>query len=108
MKTAAKVALSRLVDRWEQRRNTKLYTSLHQNLDPAKHLSEAADWMCRAQDHGSDRGVSCGAVFGQSFLPSYPEITGYIISTFLELARHYGDETYFRRAVDMGTWEAEI
>jgi len=108
MKTAAKVALSRLVDRWERRRNTKLYTSLHQNLDPAKHLREAADWMCRAQDHGSDRGVSCGAVFGQSFLPSYPETTGYIISTFLELARHYGDETYFRRAVDMGTWEAEI
>ena len=24
------------------------------------------------------------------------------------MARHYGDETYFRRAVDMGTWEAEI
>jgi uncharacterized protein YyaL (SSP411 family) len=108
VKTAIKTTSGRLVDRWERLWNTKLYTSLHQNLDPAKHLREAADWMCRAQDHGSDRGVSWGAVFGQSFLTSYPETTGYIINTFLELARHYGDETYFRRAVDMGDWETEI
>jgi len=108
MMDAIRMAVSRLVDRQQGRRNAKLYTSLHQNLDPEKHLREAADWLSRAQDHGSDRGASRGAFFGQSFLPSYPETTGYIINTFLKLARHCGDETYFQRALEMGAWEAEI
>jgi uncharacterized protein YyaL (SSP411 family) len=108
IKIAAKVALSPLRERWERQQNAGLYTSLHENLDPETHLREAANWMCRAQDHGPDRGVSYGAVFGQSFLPSYPETTGYLISTFLELARYYEDETYFQRAKQMGDWEAEI
>src|ERR1700735_429259 len=108
IKVAAKVALTPLRERWERQQHAGLYTLLHENLEPETHLREAALWMCRAQDHGSDRGVSYGAVFGQSFLPSYPETTGYLIGTFLELARYYGDETYFQRAKQMGDWEAEI
>jgi len=63
------------------------------------------EWVERAQDFGSDRGVSWGTKFGQGFQPSYPETTGYIISTFLELARIFGKSEYRRRAIEMGLWE---
>jgi len=86
----------------------KLYRGLHENTDPERHIGEAADWLKRAQDVGSDRGVSYGAWFGEGFLPSYPETTGYIIPTFLDLAEVYGDEDYRARALDMGDWEIEI
>jgi hypothetical protein len=93
-----------------RKRRTKapLYTSLVSNLDPKAHLREAADWLCRAQDHGKDRGVSYGCVFGEGFLTSYPETTGYIICTFLDLARHYQDERYLQRAIEMGVWENSV
>ena len=109
-RAAARLAASPLVDRWgwERWKRAGLYTRLHSNLDPETHIREAADWMCRAQDHGDDRGVSYGAVFGEGFLPSYPETTGYIINTFLKLASHYGNDDYARRAKEMGRWEAAI
>jgi len=64
--------------------------------------------LCRAQDHPPDRGVSYGARFGEGFLASYPETTGYIIPTFLRLGRRLGDESWYRRATEMGRWEVEI
>ena len=97
-----------LVAAREKREKAHLYTALHSNLDPGVHLIEAAAWLCRAQDFGSDRGVSYGADFGRGFLTSYPETTGYIICTFLDLARHYGSDEYLRRAVEMGEWEASV
>jgi len=72
------------------------------------HIAEAAAWLIRAQDCGEDRGVSYGAQLGNGFLPSYPETTGYIIPTFLELAQHYGDYQYLQRAIEMGKWEVSI
>jgi hypothetical protein len=76
--------------------------------DLDRHLREAADWLVRAQDAGSNRGVSYGADFGGPFLESYPETTGYIIPTFLGLADHYGDASFARRAAEMGRWESEV
>ena len=55
------------------------YTSAHHELDPLTHLRAAAEWLCRAQDWGADDGVSYGCRFGEGFMASYPETTGYII-----------------------------
>ena len=76
--------------------------------DLDRHLHEAAGWLVRAQDAGSNRGVSYGADLGGPFLESYPETTGYIIPTFLTLADQTGDDAFARRAVEMGRWESEV
>ena len=92
----------------EKRRYAGVYSAVHDNLDVEKHLREAAAWIERAQDSGPDRGVAYGTNFGGSFLPSYPETTGYIIPTFLRLARVWNDAAFRERAVGMGDWEAAI
>ena len=84
------------------------YTGLHNNLDLDLHIREAAEWLMRAQDTGSDRGISYGARFGQPFSPSYPETTGYIICTFLDLAEFYGDQRYVQRALEAADWEIAV
>ena len=84
------------------------YAQVGQNFDHAVHIREAAEWLKRAQDAGTDRGVSYGAILGGPFLPSYPETTGYIIPTMLELADHYGDPDFERRAIEMGDWEIAV
>ena len=78
------------------------------NLDVSRHLSEAMDWLKRAQDAGTDRGVAYGTRFGDDFEVSYPETTGYICQTFVEQAALTGDADLLRRAVEMGDWEIEI
>lgn len=108
VKAAVRRIGSPLHEVWERQRRARLYVPSHTQLDPSSHLREAAAWLCRAQDHGSDRGVSYGTEFGKGFMVSYPETTGYIIRTFLDLARHFGDEAYLERAVAMGHWEVDI
>ncbi|HEX4169219.1 MAG TPA: hypothetical protein VHZ55_27470 [Bryobacteraceae bacterium] len=92
----------------ERRQKEGLYTAVHGNIDSELHIREAADWLKRAQDFGTDRGVSYGTEFGAGFLPSYPETTGYIIGTFLTLADYYHDPSFRERAVAMGEWESAI
>ncbi len=89
-------------------RRGSLYHDSPADTDIERHLREAVDWLKRAQDTGADRGVSYGADFGGPFLASYPETTGYIIPTFLKLADYYADESFFRRAIEMGEWESEV
>ncbi len=109
VKTAVNLAVRPLREAQERRRKTPLYTSLHSSLDPDVHLREAAAWLKRAQDHGSDRGVSYGTRLGEGFTAaSYPETTGYIICTFLRLAAHYDEPEYRSRAIEMGNWESAI
>lgn len=109
VKAAVNLAASPLLEAQERRRKLPLYTVLHSNLDPAVHIREAAAWLRRAQDHGTDRGVSYGTKFGEGFTAaSYPETTGYIICAFLDLARYYNDAEYRSRAIEMGEWESAI
>ena len=89
-------------------RRARLYHSCSGDTDHGHHLQEAADWLKRAQDAGSDRGVSYGVDFGGTWKDSYPETTGYIIPTFLKLADYYHDTSFFTRAVEMGRWESAI
>jgi len=76
------------------------------NTDPAVHLKEAIGWLIRAQDSGPDRGISYGVPFGQDFLGSYPETTGYIIPTFLKLSSL--NPSLVTRATEAGNWEVDI
>jgi hypothetical protein len=108
IKSAARLLVSPLKQLKERQIKAPLYTRERSNLDPEIHLKEAVQWLCRAQDFGTDRGVSYGADFGVGFLPSYPETTGYIICTMLDMARHYGKPELRERAIEMGKWEAEI
>lgn len=78
------------------------------NEDVALHLREGAEWLVRAQDAGTDRGVSYGVKFGGPFLKSYPETTGYIIPTFLRLADYYEDDSFAQRAIEMAEWESQV
>jgi hypothetical protein len=85
-----------------------LYSPEVSNLDLDAHLTAAVDWLKRAQDAGEDRGVSYGVRFGSDFEPSYPETTGYICQTFVEMSRKNGDPELIARAMEMGQWEADV
>lgn len=92
----------------ERIRLGRLYHEAHAETNVEQHLQEAIEWLMRAQDAGEDRGISYGAEFGGPFLQSYPETTGYIIPTFLKLADYYRDESFARRASEMGEWESDV
>jgi hypothetical protein len=71
----------------------------------------AAEWLLRAYDAAADGGVSlgyfpCDAENG--WLGSYPETTGYIITSLLEYARQVGVPAVRERALDMARWEARV
>jgi uncharacterized protein YyaL (SSP411 family) len=72
----------------------------------------AADWLLRAQRATSDDGVSLGyfpcSSDGIRWRPSYPETTGYIISSLLSFADRYGDARARNCAIRMARWEADI
>jgi folate-dependent phosphoribosylglycinamide formyltransferase PurN len=72
-------------------------------FDDAAHLRAAAAWLERAQDASGDGGVSGRYRLKSGWTPSYPETTGYIVPTFLQLAEEPGGERFrdrARRAVD--------
>jgi len=71
----------------------------------------AVDWILRAHEATGDGGVSlgyfpCDEVNG--WRASYPETTGYIISSLLEFSRRVGDDRVHEAALRMAHWEAEI
>jgi hypothetical protein len=72
----------------------------------------AAEWLIRAQSATSDDGVSLGYFPCDSktgaWRPSYPETTGYIISTLLAFARRYGATQFLEAAIRMARWEIAI
>lgn len=56
-------------------------------LDPRQHVVAAAQWLAVAQDATGDGGVAGRYRLGNGWSSSYPETTGYLIPTFLALAR---------------------
>lgn len=92
----------------EKKTIAPLYCPDLQNLDCTRHLSEAIEWLKRAQDAGTDRGVSYGARIGGYFDVSYPETTGYICQTFVEQGQLLHDQELIECAIDMGEWEIAI
>src|SRR5207237_4063911 len=62
------------------------------------HLAATLAWLKAAQDATGDGGVSGRFRLDRGWSPSYPETTGYIIPTFLELARRQRDGDLVARA----------
>ena len=71
---------------------------------PEAHLQAAETWLQRAHDRGSDDGVSYGYSLRGGWRPSYRETSGYIATTFFNLARDRGDAGYRDRALRICHW----
>jgi uncharacterized protein YyaL (SSP411 family) len=81
------------------------YLGRAQPKETASHLQAAVEWIYHAQDATPDRGVSHSYVIGGGWLASYPETTGYIIPTLLNINFLTGDAEARRRALEMADWE---
>ena len=84
-------------------------------LEDGLHLKSAAEWLVRAQDANHDAGISYGYYFrGRGLNPiaygwrqNYVETSGYCVETLFDLAKHYHDETYSDRAIQLAHWLCE-
>ena len=71
----------------------------------------AVRWLLQAQEITGNGGVSHGYFpcnGGAGWRHSYPETTGYIITSLLRYAGCYGDEVVRQRALCMAEWEIQI
>ncbi len=81
-----------------------------------EHLAATLDWLLRAHDASGDDGVSAGYhPVRRAWFPSYPETTGYIISTLLRLAERAAAQGASAHAAEikararrMGRWEIGV
>jgi hypothetical protein len=72
-------------------------------------LDAAIAWLCRTHDVTGRAGSSKGFSLIRSWLPAYPETTGYIIGTLLAFARRrQGRDDLVQRAREMGDWERAV
>ena len=79
-----------------------------QRDDPAVHLQAAEDWLKRAHDQNDDDGVSYGYSVRGGWRPSYRETSGYIATTFFDLARQRDDADYRERALRICYWLVSV
>src|SRR5450755_2280312 len=79
--------------------------------ETAMRAAAALQWLFRAQDSTLDRGVSYGYFpisAARGWDVSYPETTGYIMTTLVEYGRRTSWAEPIERARSMALWEAEI
>jgi len=69
-----------------------------------EHLSATVDWLKEAQDVQRDGGVSALYSLARGWHSSYPETTGYIIPTMLNVWEALADEGCYERSVAMAQW----
>lgn len=69
-------------------------------------VQAATAWLCRAQDQSAsaDGGVARDYSLVKGWATSYPETTGYIIPTFIELGRRQQRDDLHQRARRMLDW----
>lgn len=76
------------------------------------HAKAAVNWLLRAQEAGGDGGVALGyfpcARETPGWRPSYPETTGYIITSLLSYSKRYSDNGVAEAAMRMVDWEIAI
>jgi len=72
--------------------------------DPHAHLEAAVGWLKRAHDMGQGGGVSYGYSLHAKWRPPYAETSGYIASTFFDLAERSGDSDARTRALAICRW----
>ena len=71
----------------------------------------AVDWLLLAQRASPDDGVSQGYFplsEGNAWRNSYPETTGYIITSLLDYGAAVGDDEVIQAALKMADWEIEV
>lgn len=82
------------------------------NGESSLRMQSAVNWLLRAQQETPDDGVSLGyfPCRGESekWMPSYPETTGYIITTLLAYAKRFDDSSVRDAALRMAHWEIAI
>ena len=78
--------------------------------DPQVCIEAALAWLCRAQDQSTsaDGGVARHFSLVKGWSTSYPETTGYIIPTLIELANRMGRDDLHQRARRMLDWSVAI
>jgi hypothetical protein len=83
----------------------KDFLRIRPKLDsPAAHLRAAEAWLKLAHDRASDDGVSYGYSLRGGWRASYRETSGYIATTFFDLARSRNDAEYRARALRICRW----
>ncbi len=70
-----------------------------------KHLAATIGWLCRAQDVRPGGGVAAGWSFTDSWLPDYPETSGYIVETFIAASDVLAQPQLRERASRVLDWE---
>lgn len=89
-----------------------VFSNHSESSKPALQIRPAVDWLLRAQEETSDDGVSLGYFpcrgGSEKWMPSYPETTGYIITTLLIYAERFGDAGVRNAALRMAHWEMAI
>lgn len=89
------------------------------DVQPVKGESEqraraAVDWILRGQASRPDGGVALGYFpcddggAGSGWRVSYPETTGYIMTSLLAYAKRSGDTTVAEAALRMAHWEVDV
>ena len=76
--------------------------------DLDRHLREAEAWLERAHDATPDGGVSYGWSLRGGWWPSYRETSGYIATTFFNLAKFRARPAYRQRALRIARWLLEV
>lgn len=79
--------------------------------DDGARLRAAVDWVLRAQRSTPDNGVSLGYFpldTPGGWRQSYPETTGYLITSLLDYASHAGRDDVRQAALEMAHWEADV
>jgi hypothetical protein len=74
-------------------------------------LDAAVNWLLRAQNATEDHGVSLGYFplsTQNGWKSSYPETTGYIISSLLKYAQEFERNDIARTALNMADWEIDV
>lgn len=83
---------------------------LYEDLGPDQAIQNGMKWLCRAQDSSPshDGGVSYGYHLMKGWMHSYPETTGYIVSTFVDQYLSTNNLDYKLRAIKMLDWLVSI
>ena len=90
-------------------RGKRLIVDVKQDLpDQKMHLSAAADWLMASTAVCNGEASSKGYKFGRGWMPPYPETTGYIIPTLLNLAEELDEPDMIATAQRMGVWLTTI
>lgn len=89
----------------------------YSSVDPvigetSERAGAAVNWILRAQAATNDNGVSLGYfpcnTDGEGWRPSYPETTGYIMTSLLAFANKFGDQAAAEAAMRMAEWEMAV